>query len=301
MTAPNESRDTTGEGTEGGRPNASGVVTGGPAGGPAAPAGSLTFVGTATTVMTLGPFTLLTDPNFLRRGQRAYLGRGLWTKRLTDPAMGIAQLPPLDAVVLSHLHGDHWDRVARQQLSKSVPLLTTRHAARRLGPRGFPADGMDTWEQRELRKDGQELRVIAVPAVHARGVLGRLLPPVMGSVIEHHVDGRLARRIYVSGDTLTGDHVDAIAERFPDIDAAVVHLGGTRVLTSTVTMDAAQGVDFLKRITATTAIPIHYDDYRIFRSSLSEFLAEADAAGLAGQVTEVRRGTTVELPGRSAG
>ena len=262
------------------------------------PAGTLTFVGTATTVLTLGPFTVLTDPNFLRRGQRAYLGRGLWTKRLTDPALGIAQLPPLDAVVLSHLHGDHWDRVARNNLSKAVPVLTTRHAARRLGPRGFPTEGLDTWEHRELSKDGQELRVTAVPAVHARGVLGRLLPPVMGSMVEHRADGRLVRRVYISGDTLTGDHVDAIAERFPDIDAVVVHLGGTRVLASTVTMDAAQGVNFLKRLTATTAVPVHYDDYRIFRSSLSEFLAEADAAGLADRITEVRRGTTVELPGR---
>ena len=43
---------------------------------------TLTFVGTATTVLRLGSFTLLTDPNFLHRGQRAYLGKGLWTKRL---------------------------------------------------------------------------------------------------------------------------------------------------------------------------------------------------------------------------
>ena len=43
---------------------------------------SLTFIGTATTVLRLGSFTLLTDPNFLHRGQRAYLGKGLWSKRL---------------------------------------------------------------------------------------------------------------------------------------------------------------------------------------------------------------------------
>ena len=77
----------------------------------------------------------------------------------------------------------------------------------------------------------------AVPAVHARGLLGRMLPPVMGSVLEHLVDGQVRRRVYVSGDTLTGDHVDEVRERFPDIDAAVVHLGGTRVLLRTVTMD----------------------------------------------------------------
>jgi len=38
---------------------------------------SLTFIGTATTVLRLGDFTLLTDPNFLHKGQRVYLGYGL--------------------------------------------------------------------------------------------------------------------------------------------------------------------------------------------------------------------------------
>jgi L-ascorbate metabolism protein UlaG (beta-lactamase superfamily) len=73
---------------------------------------SLTFIGTATTQVRLGGFTLLTDPNFLHRGQRAYLGKGLWSRRLTEPTPTPAQLPALDAVVLSHVHGDHWDRVA---------------------------------------------------------------------------------------------------------------------------------------------------------------------------------------------
>jgi len=37
---------------------------------------SLTFVGTATTILRIGAFTILTDPNFLHRGQRAYLAWG---------------------------------------------------------------------------------------------------------------------------------------------------------------------------------------------------------------------------------
>ena len=54
---------------------------------------SLEFIGTATTLLRLGPFTLLTDPNFLHRGQRAYLGKGLFSKRLTEPSMQSAVLP----------------------------------------------------------------------------------------------------------------------------------------------------------------------------------------------------------------
>src|SRR5688572_19196338 len=98
---------------------------------------SLEFVGTATTVLRLGPFTLLTDPNFLHRGQRAYLGKGLFSKRLTEPSLQPAQLPHLDAVLLSHLHGDHFDRVARAELDKGLPVLTTPAAAGRLASWGF--------------------------------------------------------------------------------------------------------------------------------------------------------------------
>ena len=86
------------------------------------PASSLTFVGTATTVLRLGSFTVLTDPNFLHRGERAYLGYGLSSRRRTEPMAIPDDLTGLDAVVLSHLHGDHFDRRARAQLPRGVPI-----------------------------------------------------------------------------------------------------------------------------------------------------------------------------------
>ncbi|WP_223164045.1 MBL fold metallo-hydrolase [Nocardioides mesophilus] len=137
---------------------------------------SLTFVGTATTLLRLGPFTVLTDPNFLHRGQRAYLGKGLWSRRLTEPAIQPDALPELDAVVLSHLHGDHFDRVAKAGLARSQPVLTTPAAARRLDRWGFATVGLRTWESRTLTRGEQTLTVTALPAVHARGVMGALLP-----------------------------------------------------------------------------------------------------------------------------
>ena len=262
---------------------------------PAPSTDTLTFIGTATTLLRLGSFTLLTDPNFLRRGQRAYLGKGLWSRRLTEPAMTVGELPDLDAVVLSHLHGDHWDRVARRGLDKASPVVTTTHAARRLPRHGFTAHGLDTWQAHVLIKGGEQLRIESLPGIHARGAMGKLLPPVMGSLLEHRVDGSPPLRIYLSGDTLTGNHVDEIRERHPDIDVAVVHLGGTRVLAHTVTMDALQGVDFLRRVAPRSAIPVHYDDYKVMRSPLSEFLAAADRANFGDLVRPVSRGETVEL------
>lgn len=259
---------------------------------------SLTFIGTATTVLRLGSFTVLTDPNFLRVGQRAYLGKGLWSRRLTSPAMSPAELPPLDAVVLSHLHGDHWDRVTRRELTRTPPVLTTTVAADRIEKQGFTAHGLDTWQEHTVTKGDETLRVQALPGIHARGLLAKVLPPVMGSMLEHRVGPEVRLRVYLSGDTLTGDHLDAIAERHPDIDVAVMHLGGTRVLAHLVTMDAEQGVDFLRRIRPGTAVPVHYDDYGVFRSPLSQFLLRAQQSGQRGLVQTVERGATVELTAR---
>ena len=256
---------------------------------------TLTFVGTATTLLRIGGFTVLTDPNFLRKGQRAYLGKGLWSRRLTDPAMGPGDLPDLDLVVLSHLHGDHFDRVARRGLARNQPVVTTPDAARRLGQWGFETAGLRTWERFELSKGEESLHVESLPAVHARGVMGQLLPPVMGSLLEHRVGGEVRRRVYVSGDTLTGSHVDEIAERHPHLDAAVVHLGGTRVLMHTVTMDGPQGIDLVRRLSPPRVVPVHHDDYGVFRSPLSEFTALAAAEGLAERVHPVPRGGTVDL------
>lgn len=256
---------------------------------------SLQFIGTATTLLRLGSFCVLTDPNFLHRGQRAYLGKGLWSRRLTEPALQPADLPSYDAVVLSHLHGDHFDRIARRELTQESPVLTTPQAADRLDSWGFSTVGLDTWQRHELRKGEETLTVESLPAVHARGLMGRLLPPVMGSLLEHRVGEEVRHRLYVSGDTLTGDHVDEIARRHPDIDSAVVHLGGTRVLFHTVTMNAAQGVDFLRRARPGRAVPVHHDDYGVFRSPLSAFLEQAASAGLGGLVRTVERGGTVDL------
>src|SRR5215211_6793076 len=90
--------------------------------------GSLLFIGTATVLLQYAGFRILTDPNFLHRGQQVRLGYGLRSTRQTNPALEIDQLPPLDLVLVSHLHEDHFDRVAEQRLDRRVPLVTTTHA-----------------------------------------------------------------------------------------------------------------------------------------------------------------------------
>jgi L-ascorbate metabolism protein UlaG (beta-lactamase superfamily) len=259
--------------------------------------GSVFFVGTATVIIRFGGFTILTDPNFLHAGDHVHLGYGLRSERLTNPAMEIEDLPPLDLVLLSHLHGDHFDRVAEEKLDKTLPIITTPHAARYLEGKGFrPPVALDTWESLLVHKDESRLRVSAMPGTHAPGPLRKVLPPVMGSMLEFSgPEGGIRLRMYITGDTLVYDRLKEIPERYPEIDLALLHLGGTRVLGLLVTMDAKQGVEAMRIIDPRTAVPIHYNDYTVFKSPLEDFKEAVTEAGLEDRVKYLAHGETYEF------
>ena len=83
-----------------------------------------------------------------------------------------------------------------------------------------------------------------------------------------------------------------IARRHRDSDLALIHLGGTRILGILVTMDAKQGVELMRLVRPRRAIPIHYNDYDVFTSPLSDFVKEVSAAGLEDRVHYLSHGAT---------
>jgi L-ascorbate metabolism protein UlaG (beta-lactamase superfamily) len=256
--------------------------------------GSIFFVGTATVILRYAGFTILTDPNFLHAGDHVHLGYGLTSKRLTNPAIDIEDLPPLDFCILSHMHEDHFDRVAEARLDKSLPIITTQHAAASLKQKGFQnPHGLKTWEAFTVVKGGARARVTAMPGTHAPGPLSMVLPPVMGSMLtfETEVD-RPVIQIYISGDTLIFDKLKEIPQHYSEIDLMLLHLGGTRVLGLLVTMDDKQGVEAIRIIRPKKVIPIHYNDYTVFKSPLEDFKRTVAEAGLADKVVYLSHGET---------
>jgi L-ascorbate metabolism protein UlaG (beta-lactamase superfamily) len=266
--------------------------------------GELLFIGTATTLIRFGEFTLLTDPNFLHRGDEVHIGYGLRSRRLTEPALDLAELPQVDLVLLSHFHEDHFDRLVAERLDHGLPILTTGQAAAALRDLGFgQARELDTWQSWAFRKGDVRLRITALPAQHTPlKVMQPLLPRVMGSLLTFSSvdDDAPLLRVYVSGDTLLHDALYDIPRRFPDIDLGLFHLGGTRVFGVLLTMDARQGVEAVRIVAPRRAIPIHYDDYDVFKSPLDDFRRAVDAAGLTERVDYLERGERYPLRARAA-
>lgn len=266
--------------------------------------GSLFFIGNATVLLRYGGFTILTDPTFVHMHERVPLGYGLHATRLTNPAIEIRDLPPVDLIVLSHFHGDHFDQVAERELDKSLPIVTTPEAARELGQRGFGNTyPLTTWSSLTVAKGEARLRVTATPGRHGPPLSDWVLPEVMGSILEFRSPAETARfRLYITGDTLVIDDLTELPRRYPEIDLALLHLGGTVVLGVMVTMDGKQGVQLLRLVNPRRAIPIHYNDYDVFTSPLSDFQREVQAAGLEDRVHYLSHGETYtfRVPGERA-
>jgi L-ascorbate metabolism protein UlaG (beta-lactamase superfamily) len=257
--------------------------------------GSILFVGTATVVLRYAGFTILTDPNFLHAGDHVHLGYGLTSERLTNPALDIEELPPVDFCVLSHYHGDHFDRIAEERLRKDLPIITTEHAASELKEKGFTATvALDTWDAVSVEKGEARVRLTSMPGKHGPSVTEFFLPPVMGSMLEFgRADGRrTALRLYITGDTLVHDDLQEIPKRYPEIDLAIFHLGGTRIMGVLLTMDAEQGVEAIRIVNPREVIPVHYNDYDVFKSPLEEFKRAVEAAGFAERVRYLSHGET---------
>lgn len=114
-------------------------------------------------------------------------------------------------------------------------------------------------------------------------------------------------RIYISGDTLFVDELQEIPKRLQNekIDLMLVHLGGTTIPSPSIplvmlTMDAEQGLKLMQLMKPDLTIPIHYDDYNVFLSPLSDFKKRVDEEGWSEKVVYLDRGEQYKFRVRGA-
>jgi L-ascorbate metabolism protein UlaG (beta-lactamase superfamily) len=224
----------------------------------------ITHIGGPTTLLEVGGWRLLTDPTFDPPGRRYSFGWGSFSRKLTGPAIAPSDLPPIDAVLLSHdHHGDNLDDAGRALLPTAEVVVTTVSGAKRLGG---DTRGLEPWATTRLEAPGRPpIDVTATPCRHGPP----LSRPVAGNVVGFALrwDGQQHGVLWISGDTVLYDGVRQVADRL-QVDTALLHLGAVRFPVSgplRYSMTAREAVELCRLVRPRTAIPIHYEGWKHFR------------------------------------
>lgn len=210
------------------------------------------WVGHATVLVQMDDRVFLTDPIFTGSA-----GQISW--RVVEPGLDVAHVPPLDAVLVSHLHFDHLSPPSLAMLGRRVGhLLTPAGGLAYVPDLPFPASDLAPWE----RWTSGGLRVTAVPVAHhgwRYGADAWMSDCHTGYVVEHR-----GLTVYFGGDTAY-DRARFVetARRFPRIDLALLPIAPVepRRYIGRNHLDPAEALQALDDLRAARMVPIHFDTF----------------------------------------
>jgi L-ascorbate metabolism protein UlaG (beta-lactamase superfamily) len=222
-----------------------------------APASGLrvTWLGHSTTLLEIEGTRLLFDPVWAERA--SFVGFA-GPKRFFAPPLPFAELPPVDALVLSHDHFDHLDRtfvesVAARGLRWIVPLGVGEW----LRGWGIPASDvteLDWWDSTRVGT----LTLTSTPARHFSGRgLGqqdRTLWCGWAMIGER-------RRVYYAGDTALQDEFTEIGRRLGPFDLTMIEIGAYDKLWPDVHLGPEQALLAHRLVRGDVVLPLHWGTF----------------------------------------
>ena len=203
---------------------------------------------------------------------------------LPEPAEVVVE--GIDALLVTHLHRDHFDDTAAALLPRGLPVLCQPEDAGRLRAHGFtdvrPVADALTWEGIEITR---------TPARHGSGATAEAMAPVSGFVLR---DGS-GRTLYLAGDTVLYEAVEAVLdERRPDV--VVVNASGARFTGGDpIVMDADDVVAVARRVPAARVVAVHLEAINHCVQTRADLHQRLHDEGLTDHVTVPEDGATVPV------
>ena len=260
----------------------------------------ITWLGHSTALIEIDGATILSDPIW---SDRASPSRWVGPRRFHPPPIALADLPPIDAVIVSHEHYDHLDMstiraLAPRGVAFHVPLGIGSHLEGWGVPRAQITEH-DWWERSPLAA-GVEL--VSTPARHfnGRGVPWRIAAlwtswSIVGS----------KHRVFFSGDSGLTEAFREIARKYGPFDLALLEIGQYHPSWGDIHLGPLGALEAREMLGAAWLLPIHWGTFELAFHAWSEpadtLSTEASRRGVA--LLTPRIGESVEpeiLHGRDA-
>ena len=231
---------------------------------------TITWVGHATLLVQMNGVNILTDPHFSERASPfSFVG----PQRGTPPGIAMADLPPVDVVLISHNHYDHLDEDSILQLARANPAaqffcpLRLGGFLRECGARHITE--LDWWQEVSPDFAGGDLKITALPCQHwsSRFPWDRNRSLWAAWAVE-----RGGKRFLFVGDTgYSADFVD-IGVRIGGFDWAAIPIGAyqPRWFMKQAHINPDEAARIFGEVKAKQAVAIHWGTFRLTDEPMDE-------------------------------
>jgi L-ascorbate metabolism protein UlaG (beta-lactamase superfamily) len=245
----------------------------------------------ATLLLKMENKTILVDPMFASKGTIRSIPTVIGCCREKNPIVEllckdelINTIKTLDAIVITHLHFDHFFESDEIKIPRSIPIICQKNDEKKLKASGFmciiPVATKTNWEGIEFKKTNCNHGGIII-----KGMLGKNSGFVIKSKNEP--------RIYIAGDTVYCKHVEKGLDEKPDI--TIINAGGARLpFGRSITMDENDIRKVCKYNKETKVIAVHMDAINhcvLTRKTLRDYLT---ANGLLSRVQVPEDGDKIQ-------
>jgi len=240
----------------------------------------VTWLGHSTVLLEIDGARVLTDPVF---GERTSPFSFMGPKRFHPVPATIADLPPLDAILVSHDHFDHLDWTSVVALAKhgEAPFVTSLGVGAHLEAFGVPSARIVELDwQESFTLPNHDLRFTAQPAQHFSG---RGPGTQAMSLWSSWVVAGPRHRVFFSGDTGLTAELSAVGSAHGPFDLVMLEVGAFHPSWGTIHLGPENALAAHRMLGGGTLLPVHWGTFDLalhaWDAPAEQLLALAAAEG----------------------
>jgi len=232
------------------------------------------WIGGATWILSFNGTAIACDPVLCPGGtiQDYFYFK---TMRLTQPEFDPSDFENIDLWLLTHNHEDHLDKEGLKHVGKNSFIVTDKSLKKHLNRREYPHVIHLPWgEEEEIKINQFNIRVRAIPAIHAkRSIFSSLIGNGNGYILDIK-ERESSFRIYVTGDAVYDERIIQYTG-LEHIDIVIANAGSAMIgdsilsrIIGRVTNNSNDIINLNSDLRPGNLIPVHWGTFSHYAETI---------------------------------